>query len=363
MSTGTIVHVQRIKALDALRGIAVLMVFAYHLVRLIQTSGVLSVPVKLVLATGMFGVDLFYVLSGFFITKAILSPATWSRSSYLRSRITRIYPAYLLCLLVCAGIAVFTEQVRLPDLATALLLHLTMLHNFVPGMPGKFNGVFWTLGVEFPYYFLMLAIGFGLRDRRYFWKISGIALVVAVLFRYCVYALTPSGAASESTRLFLSTQVIGSLDAFFVGGIVAYLSLQRMGVSARAALPNLLISACTCMILLYFISLHLSDFWTNPFTMVWWRALLSISYGLVIFFIINLNIDKLLSWSGLPFMGKISFSFYLWHLPVITYFAGKNQPDSTTLAVLLPKLALILISSVVLAWTSWRFIETRFHPT
>jgi peptidoglycan/LPS O-acetylase OafA/YrhL len=209
----------------------------------------------------------------------------------------------------------------------------------------------------------MLAIGFGLRDRRYFWKISGIALVVAVLFRYCVYALTPSGAASESTRLFLSTQVIGSLDAFFVGGIVAYLSLQRMGVSARAALPNLLISACTCMILLYFISLHLSDFWTNPFTMVWWRALLSISYGLVIFFIINLNIDKLLSWSGLPFMGKISFSFYLWHLPVITYFAGKNQPDSTTLAVLLPKLALILISSVVLAWTSWRFIETRFHPT
>lgn len=362
MSTGTIVHVQRIQALDALRGIAVLMVFAYHIVSKIQTSGVLSEPVKLVFATGMFGVDLFYVLSGFFITKAILSPASWSRASYLRSRITRIYPAYVVCLLVSAGIAVFSGQMRLPDLAPALLLHLTMLHNFVPGMSEKFNGVFWTLGVEFPYYVLMLAIGFRLRERRFFWKISGIALVVAVLFRYCVYALIPSGAASESTRFFVSTQVIGSLDAFFVGGIVAYWSLHKMGANAKSAPLYFLISACTCVVLLYFISRHLSDFWTNPFTMVWWRALLSISYGLVIFFIISLNIDKLLVWSGLPFMGKISFSFYLWHLPVINYFAGKTQPTTTTLGVLLPDLTLILISSVLLAWTSWRFIEARFHP-
>jgi peptidoglycan/LPS O-acetylase OafA/YrhL len=362
MSTETNVYAQRIQALDALRGVAVLMVFAYHIVLNIQTSGVLSVPVKLVFATGMFGVDLFYVLSGFFITKAILSPASWSQASYLRSRITRIYPAYVFCLLVSAGIAVFTGQMRLPDLAPALLLHLTMLHNFVPGMSGKFNAVFWTLGVEFPYYVLMLAIGFRLRDRRYFWKISGIALVVAVLFRYCVYALIPSDAASESTKFFVSTQLIGSLDAFFVGGIVAYLSLHKMGVNAKSAPLYFLVSACTCVILLYFISLHLSDFWTSPLTMVWWRALLSTSYGLVIFFIISLNIERLLAWSGLPFLGKISFSFYLWHLPIIIYFAGKTQPTTTTPGLLLSELALILISSVLLAWTSWRFIEIRFHP-
>ena len=136
-------------ALDACRGIAVFSVTAFHM----TGFGILPAvpPFDGWLACGMFGVDFFYVLSGFFITQAILRQRAWNAGDFLRARVSRIYPAYVCSLLIVVASKFMVGHAFGTSMLVNLLLHLTMLHNIMPGVGDSLNGVYWTLGVEFPF--------------------------------------------------------------------------------------------------------------------------------------------------------------------------------------------------------------------
>ena len=100
----------RVRALDGLRGIALLLVFHDHLVAISWLDRLLPVPfapafdrgVFRALGAGWAGVDLFFVLSGFLITGILLDAkhkAAFFRNFYAR-RILRIFPLYYGFLLV-----------------------------------------------------------------------------------------------------------------------------------------------------------------------------------------------------------------------------------------------------------------------
>jgi peptidoglycan/LPS O-acetylase OafA/YrhL len=348
-------HQKRSLALDAVRGLAILMVVIYHF----GDFGLLpfiSIPYTIIPALGMFGVDLFYVLSGFFITKAIISPTSWDPGIFLKARFSRIYPAYLFSLLFFAAYKISSGNSIDFQLMVNLLLHSLMLHNLFPGVGNSFNGTYWTLGVEFPYYFLMLAIGYFLREKRYFWHVSLSMLAICLVWRASVFQFMPT----DMGRFFAATQLPGVLDAFSFGGMAAVITRHaKYGeVCRRWRWPIFMVGLVATVLSLYYVTHHAGHYWSYAWTVIMWRTSLAAGFALLIVACNGMEYSKFLHYSGLPWLGKISFSLYIYHLfPAILIL--KFFPEFGW------EWKLLLASSIALAmsWASWRFIEARFHRT
>src|SRR5215510_12836736 len=164
----------RLRGIDALRGAAALGVVFYHAVeqgQKVVPNNLLQYPVRLVqLASsfGYIGVFLFFVISGFCIH------LQWARArargaepeirfiSFWKRRIRRLYPPYIIALLLFLLMAASTVGLSLTkSFFYDLGMHLLMLHNLDPKTCYTINGVFWTLAIEeqlYLAYFLLLFI-------------------------------------------------------------------------------------------------------------------------------------------------------------------------------------------------------------
>ena len=137
----------RIKHIDALRGIAALSVVIHHLT---GATGLSLSTVTTVGHYGFIGVEMFFVISGFILPYSMLKTqyATQHFFTFILKRILRIYPPYLVAILigiVTTGITVFPLK--------GILLHLLFL-NSAFGY-GNIAPVFWTLQIEFIFYLLV----------------------------------------------------------------------------------------------------------------------------------------------------------------------------------------------------------------
>ena len=137
----------RLQALDALRGIAAIAVVAFHYTTNLQYNypqfrPAFSIP------HSHFGVELFFIVSGFFIFKSLGNAR--SATDFAASRFARLFPAYWAAVLLTAATL---ATGGLPD-RTLLLLHtlfnLTMLQEFF-GIR-HVDGVYWTLSRELVFY-------------------------------------------------------------------------------------------------------------------------------------------------------------------------------------------------------------------
>jgi peptidoglycan/LPS O-acetylase OafA/YrhL len=163
-------------ALTGVRAFAALWVFVFHswsnagspAIRL----AIRAQPIDLtpLVAFGWLGVDVFFVLSGFLLTRQavlkqehILPAGTASRfvstfgekyGSYLRRRILRVYPAYYACLTALLILAAMGVYRHLPG-ELDLLLHLGMVHNFIEKYIATMNSVFWTMPFEWQFYLVL----------------------------------------------------------------------------------------------------------------------------------------------------------------------------------------------------------------
>jgi peptidoglycan/LPS O-acetylase OafA/YrhL len=136
---------------------------------------------------GEFAVDGFFVVSGFLITKSYLTSS--SPASYLRKRVARIYPAFILSSLVCVLIvgpmtgAHFKGGIVFALVSViahaALLLPPAMTHMFASAHYQMLNGVAWTIQYEFCCYLLVLILG-GVGLLRS-WRWLGAASVISLL--------------------------------------------------------------------------------------------------------------------------------------------------------------------------------------
>ena len=122
----------RLKSLDALRAIAALLVFFYHLEELSLA------PWTPFLSWGWIGVDLFFLLSGFFIGLNVLGSRNWSFSSFIFRRFKRIAPAYYFSILVivCLSAGYFVVSLNGWQHIAA---HLLFLHSYSSGTHGSFG--------------------------------------------------------------------------------------------------------------------------------------------------------------------------------------------------------------------------------
>lgn len=284
-----------LKGIQSARGIAALMVVAYHAERTFALPQYLSVfTLDGVTGFGHAGVDFFFILSGFIIYLVhhgdIGQPSALPR--YLLKRITRIYPPYWAVTLLIIAISL-----RVHDLPSGSeIVHSLLL---LPGNPPPILGVAWTLVSEVRFYLLFAIAIISLR-----WAFVVAALVVGI-------GILPLPAWTDDLQAWGASRY----DTQFVAGVgVAWLTLHR---SLRYPGVVAIFAAAT------FIAVGLAEnaglFSGDSVTA---RLAFGVPAGLLIWGLAQTEQSGLLRVPpALVMLGAASYSIYLVHSPVLGYAA------------------------------------------
>ena len=323
--------------IQGMRAIAVVAVLAFH-------------ASHAMLPGGFIGVDIFFVLSGYLITQILLRPMEEKRFSireFYRRRIRRLYPALftVLAFTMVLGLAFFPPTL-LKELVKSQFFTTLFLSNLAFA---RETGYFdlqaelkpllhtWSLGVEEQFYLLFPPILYVLHRwaKRLMWPALGMLALWSLWFSQTRLAGHPEVSfffpTSRAFELLIGALCVG-LDRRLTLPPIVQKGLSLAGLAAiiigfgviteESAFPGLL-ALLPCL---------------------GTAALLVSPQGWG---------NRLLSWSPLVKVGDISYSLYLWHWPLLV-FARFVFPDAPWV------IALALILSVVMAWLSWRYIESPF---
>ena len=330
---------------DGLRAVAVLAVVLYHL----GVGGV---------SGGYVGVDVFFVISGYLITRLITGDddrGTFSILGFYERRARRILPALFVMLggtcLVATVILVPEAFIQFGRSVIASALSFSNFHFH--GLSGYFAPVAeqrpllhtWSLAVEEQFYVFYPA--YLVAGRRWLrlprWGL--IAGVVALSFVAAVVLV----AQDPSAGFYLP---FGRLWELGLGGLIATATPPALAARLRHVGPALGVACIVAAAVLY------DDGTTFPGV----SALVPcVGAALVILGGSTADpgpISRALGWRPVVFVGLISYSLYLWHWPVIVFgklvIARPPTPIETVG---------MLVLSLALAVLSWRFVERPFRVT
>lgn len=349
---------ERLDALEGIRGIAALVVFAFHLT---WRSPVFRDAVGPVSGHFDTGVEVFFLMSGFLIfrpfAKAIVERGPFPDTPrYIARRAARVWPGYLVALgvIIALGIADIHGF-------TGFLKQASLTFLYFHDRGGVALTLAWTLVVEISFYAFVPVIARVLRVT------GGRLLEVSILcvgvgaFAQVYVAhhqdtplwlriLPPAMLSLGLGMLFASVRSLGPR----AGGVGAALRW----VAARPLLP--LGVAALAFAALAWVVPAASDVWKRPDE----RALKEILQAVIaagVTFPVMLSsgvpdrLQRTLANRHIAYIGTISFGFYLWHIPVLGRFERLLVSDRPALAVLGWMGA--LLCSLALAAASWHLIE------
>lgn len=296
-----------IRPLTSLRIVAALWVLAYHF----RDHLGLDVDRLGLVAKGYLGVDLFFILSGFILSHVYLArweTRNFNYGSFLWARLARVYPVHLVTL--AATVAIWLLAMKMgasfdPVAFDPAVIpqHLLLIHAWGTTPSVQWNFPSWSISAEwFAYLGFPLAAMAVLLLHRWAW--AAVLLAVALFFLF-FWALGVNGLPwSEVTRL----GALRIVPAFLAGA--ALYQLGRIITLPRAlALGGAALAAIWIVIAA---SLRINDAAIWP------------AFGLLIFTLAEAsksNARGILGAAALVYLGEVSYSVYMTHLPVdIAYF-------------------------------------------
>ena len=168
----------RVPSLDGLRGVAITLVLLFHFTGPFTPDGAASRLVAKILGAGWTGVDLFFALSGYLITKRLIAyrgTASERLLTFYRNRFLRIFPLYYLFLIVYSMIV----RVALPSY---WLYYCNWTQPFDIGQIRSPLSHLWSLAVEEQFY-LLWPLALILAPRRRLIAVAWLLLAVTPLWR------------------------------------------------------------------------------------------------------------------------------------------------------------------------------------
>jgi peptidoglycan/LPS O-acetylase OafA/YrhL len=207
--------------LDSVRGVAILAVIVFHATVFTMDTNVLSASDRMYLnitGAGWCGVDLFFVLSGFLITRILLHTKTQERyfRNFYARRVLRIFPLYYVAVI---GYLVFASIFHLQYGRTSAPWLLTYTSNLIVAVNPSFviplpMAHFWSLAIEEQFY-LFWPLGVLLLSKRGLLRTSATFFVLAFAVRI---SMVHAGNLFGAYRFTLCR-----LDSLALGGVVAVL--------------------------------------------------------------------------------------------------------------------------------------------
>ena len=370
---------RRLPLVDSLRAIAALLIVAYHA---LFVTGRLS-PGNYGWYLNV-GVPLFYAISGLLLFRPFAAALSEGRAlpsvrDYARHRVFRIIPAYWIALPVVAIMLDRAGQVFSPSGIPTYFgfLQIYSLDSFVGGI-----GQAWTLCVEVTFYLFlplwawcMAQVVRGLADRRGA-MIAMIAMLAVGSFAWKVAAVRLVG-DDVSAGLIPLTVLPAALDQFAVGMLLAVVLTRRAGLPARASASwaGIAVAGIAYWLIGEVHGVGLLN--TKPLFGWGWSAIAEhelkavFSAGLLVAAVSAGShrgvLGRALGVTILRQTGEVSYGIYLWHLMLLTVFAGVATMGTQVRWIggdhgLVPGwwgVAIGFAATVALSIASWRLVERR----
>ncbi len=340
---GPVAKNEKFNSIQILRGLAALLVVIDH-----TLQHPLADPPRILGVFGAFGVEIFFVISGFII--AYIHPDGFTPGNFMWRRITRVVPLYWICTLFVAVCAIYLPSLFKTTVFTPeyLLRSLAFLPMAVPGNPEDWRPLLkpgWSLNYE-AFFYVLFAL--------FWWCRNGLRRTVLM-----------SGVLGVLILGAFFVQRNGSVTAFYCNfNLMPFLAgmwvaeLQRRGVWGRLSvhtLPVLIFAA-----LLGVGTLFSVDFTQGP-VFVEFLAYLVASVLLVVTALrIEPWLRDLSPRNLLLMIGDSSYSLYMTHMFLVgAGWAVFNRLGLTEKAFPLAAAA-IVIGSLVAARISYLVIEKPF---
>jgi peptidoglycan/LPS O-acetylase OafA/YrhL len=303
-------------AVDHLRFAAAALVVLYHGSQLLRSStpttpsfdpvsdwAYSSNPLETLVAEGHTGVALFMVLSGFILTVGSLGRDI-QYGSFLRNRLLRVGPLYLVVLLV----AIAAGGVAFSFLG---LLQTVAGFGTLPGgfTAGPFAMILWTIGVELQFYlvfplFLRLLNSQGPRPL--------VLFILSMMAFRVLAALTAPGVDFNQLTYF---SLVGRIDQFLVGMLAAWAFPRIREVVGRVWLAGVAVVAVVVMLWCFnqvhgYAQPHVwRTLWVDLEALVW--------AGVVVTYVSTTWFVRGRVSTGIAWLGERSYGMYLLHMPLI----------------------------------------------
>jgi peptidoglycan/LPS O-acetylase OafA/YrhL len=367
-SSKRVYETKHFPALDGVRGLAIVLVLFEH-----SSSFIRDLPIANIFYFGWIGVDLFFVLSGFLITRILLETGNdkqYFRRFYIR-RGLRIWPVYYIYFLsvllfmhafgkIAALVTVAGGEVAKLELVSPFYLYLLFLQNLdlwsMFSLRDSILGITWSLCIE-EHFYLVWPICVRNLSRR---TLSGILIVVVALSPFLRLTTAYLG---RNQPYWTWYQMINRftplhLDALAAGCLLCLVwSRTRNSSHWIYGFRALFGVGLACFIVCFF---NIQDRYIFSFC---YTALAAMFTGLVGLTMLG-RLSILFTQPSLRYLGKISFGLYLIHPTIFIIFsshaffhiigmAGHAKVAGCLTAV--PAIGL----SIYIAHLSWKFFESR----
>ncbi|MDG2045645.1 MAG: acyltransferase family protein [Halioglobus sp.] len=332
--------------IDGLRAVAVLAVLFNH-------AGFQLV------SGGFVGVDIFFVISGYLITKILYSEVTansFSVMSFYQRRIRRILPAfYLVSIVTLTAGAVLLLPVEFEELVSSFIASSFFFANvfFMEVTRSYFSAEahempflhMWSLSVEEQFYFvwplLLLILTKHLPLKA---LLAVVASLIVISFGVAeIWLPTSPKIAYYSIVSRAGELLLGAILAIFLSSSTTTITPIRAHAASIAGL--LLICGSIFFIdeTTQFPGLHALWPCLGALLLIW-AGVYPNSIG-----------AKLLSIRPMVFVGLISYSLYLWHWPMLAFTRYLRYEISTSMGLI------FIVLSIGLAYLSWKYVEQPFR--
>jgi peptidoglycan/LPS O-acetylase OafA/YrhL len=346
-----LLKLKQYKSLDGIRGIAALMVLVHHFFYFNNASYLTNIDFyRKITEFGQHGVSLFFVLSGFVITRILIN--TRNESKYFRTfywrRALRILPLYYLYLLFVYFLLPIILDSQFVDFKLQLPYYF-YLQNFAEVLNFKASGDgaghYWSLAIQLHFYFICPLVIFLVKP-KHLWKIIGISLVMIYVLKYFML----------SEGLAINHFTFTRIEQLIIGAALALLEYNGFLKKKKAAYYFLVIGLSLFPIaaLIYYFQMHFI-----LIKEIVKSILLAMFFFSVLGYLIaskqQTTINRILSGKVLQYLGKISYGLYVWHMSVLLIL-----DKYAITGVLILDLLFSIGLSIIIAHISFKYFESYF---
>lgn len=380
----------RLAGMDGLRGIGAFVIVIAHVWLNLGTAAPLGRFPALLQHAPLFLV-MFFVLSAFLLHRPFVVAGFAGRPArvrcYAEHRVRRIFPAYLVVLLVSGlvlgvvTVAPFTVEAGMPPTLpeTGWLwtrpalgaVNASLVQTLLPGTMMTGVGPAWTLTVELCFYLLLpvlAGLAFAVGSRRLGLPATVTAWTGPVL-------LVATGLVAKWLHVHVLLAGMTPVEAFFADwgptwhavfarSMLVQADLLGIGMGCAVLFVRWRGIARTPVRLAVIAALLVGGLAVTATLPTWRDSGWGLFWAGVVLLVATRppgpglgRVAGLLAWRPVHWAGEVSYSVYLWHLPVILLLArtGVAAPQTTTGFV--ANCAMVLAATYLLAHLTWRWVE------